>query len=97
VQDADDIFGGLIDWEDAAIGPGVDSEPPFGEHVNDSRIEESVTGGANEICFVFAESFQDVLDWAVVSDVAFPSARDENFCADAVGFFEKEYGYALGR
>jgi hypothetical protein len=96
VQDADDIFGGLINRENAAIGPGVDAEPPFGEHVNDSRIEESVAGGANEICFVLAEGFEDKLDRAVVGDVAFAPARDQDFCTDAVGFFEKEDRYALG-
>ncbi len=88
VEDASNIFGGLVNGENSAVFAGVNVEPTLGEHIEDILICEPEAGWSDEISFVFAKGFEDGVDWAVVGDVAFASAGDEDFCADSVGFFE---------
>lgn len=54
-----------------------------------------MAGWAQEFSFVLTESFEDGVDGAVMGDVAFSAAGDEDFCADAVSFFEKQDGCAI--
>lgn len=76
VEDADNIFGGLVDGEDAAVFAGVNLEAAFGEHVDDVFVCEPETRRPDEISFVFTEGFEDSVDGAVMGDVAFSAARD---------------------
>lgn|GEM_PF-6633972 len=96
VEDSGDIFCGLVDGEYSAIFAGVDVESSLGEHIDDVGVGVAEAGWADEISFVFSECFEDGIDGAVVGDVAFASAGDEDFCADAVGFFEKQDSCAIG-
>ena len=96
VKDADDIFGGLVDREDATVGPGVDAQSTLGEHVDYLDICKSMAGRADEISFVFSKCFEDLIDGAIVGDIALSSTGDEDFCADAIGFFEEGNGNSSG-
>ena len=91
VEDTDDVFCGLVNGEDSAVFASVDLEPSIGEHFDDLLVSESKAGRADKVGFVFSKGFKDRIDGAVMCDIAFAAARDEDFCTDSVGFFDEEH------
>ena len=87
MEDVADIFGGFVDGKDTAVGSSVDLESLAGEEFDNFVAGEAVAGRADEAGFVGAEFPEDFFGGAVVGDVALTATGNEDFCADAVGFF----------
>jgi hypothetical protein len=94
-EDADDVFGGLVDREDAAVRARIDLEAPVGQHPDDLGVREPVAGGSNKAGLVRAEGAEDVFERAIVGDVALATAADEDLGAEAVRLLEQSDPGAL--
>lgn len=95
-EDGDDIFGSLMDGEDASIRPSVDIESARREHAHDLAVGEAVASGANELRFIGPELSEDVLHLAIVGDVALSAAGDQDLRADPNILFNERYAGPQG-
>lgn len=58
------------------------------EEIEDIFVEVTVEAWSEESSFVRAEISKYRFDWTIVSDIALSAPRDQDFCADAISFFE---------